>query len=227
MPRGVQSRGTCAFCGFETTKGSMRKHLESCPRRQALEAATANATPQVQPLYYLRAQDAYDSNFWLDLEVRGSASLKDIDTYLRAIWLECCGHLSEFSLKGWGSTKVAKTRRVGDVFRQNPAITHIYDFGTSSQTQISLIGQRDGVPLTKRPIALLARNVLPQAVCIMCGQPATHFCAECQIEDQTAGTLCAEHAESHPHEDYGEPIDLVNSPRLGMCGYTGPAEPPY
>jgi hypothetical protein len=33
--------------------------------------------------------------------------------------------------------------------------------------------------------------------------------------------------EEHPHESYGEPTLLVNSPRVGLCGYEGPAEPPY
>ncbi|WP_127011414.1 hypothetical protein ACF3DV_03465 [Chlorogloeopsis fritschii PCC 9212] len=28
-------------------------------------------------------------------------------------------------------------------------------------------------------------------------------------------------------DNYGEPIPLVNSPRLSLCGYDGPAEPPY
>jgi hypothetical protein len=37
--------------------------------------------------------------------------------------------------------------------------------------------------------------------------------------------LCDEHLKDHEHEE--GPIALVNSPRLGMCGYTGPAEPPY
>jgi hypothetical protein len=46
-------------------------------------------------------------------------------------------------------------------------------------------------------------------------------------EDESAGTLCAAHIKRHPHKNYGDPIPLVNSPRLGMCGYTGPAEPPY
>jgi hypothetical protein len=41
------------------------------------------------------------------------------------------------------------------------------------------------------------------------------------------GTACEKHAKEHPHENYGEPIPLVNSPRLGMCGYDGPAAPPY
>lgn len=227
MPRGKQSRGTCAFCGFETTKGSMSKHLATCSRRLAQAAAEPSSKQPSQTLYYLRVQDACDHNFWLDLEVQGAASLKQIDAYLRAIWLECCGHLSEFTAGGWGGTRVAKTRRVADVFENNPAVTHIYDFGTSSETQIKLISQREGVPLTKHPIVLLARNKMPEAVCITCGQAATHLCMECQIEDETAGTLCPQHARTHPHKNYGKPIALVNSPRLGMCGYTGPAEPPY
>jgi hypothetical protein len=39
--------------------------------------------------------------------------------------------------------------------------------------------------------------------------------------------LCDEHVKNHPHDEYGDPLPLVNSPRLGMCGYDGPAEPPY
>ena len=36
------------------------------------------------------------------------------------------------------------------------------------------------------------------------------------------------HAKTHPHKEFdGGHIALVNSPRLGMCGYVGPAEPPY
>ena len=29
------------------------------------------------------------------------------------------------------------------------------------------------------------------------------------------------------HDEYGDPMPLVNSPRTGMCAYDGPAEPPY
>ncbi len=134
---------------------------------------------------------------------------------------------ASFSIGGWGGTKLAKTRRVGEVFASAPVVTHIYDFGTSSETQIKAVDQRDGVPLTKHPIALLARNKMPEVECIECGQPAAYFCSECQIEDETSGMLCTAHAQSHPHEHYGEPIALVNSPRLGICGYDGPADPPY
>lgn len=227
MPRGKQSRGRCAFCGYETVKSAMGKHLAACPQRQAqlLRAEETKRKPEM--LYHLRMQDAYDHNFWLDLEVRASATLKDIDAYLRAIWLECCGHLSRFSIGGWDGDEIPKSRRVDVVFQYGAELTHIYDFGTSSETRIKVMGQRDGVPLSTRPMVLMARNLMPEALCIECGQPAKYLCMECLINQSEWGTLCAQHAETHPHDDYGEPIELVNSPRLGMCGYTGPADPPY
>lgn len=147
---------------------------------------------------------------------------------MRAIWLECCGHLSEFSRGGWGSEKISKTRSVGQVFgKLGVELTHIYDFGTESVTLIKAVGSRTGKPTTRHPIALMARNMPPEYQCIECKQPASSLCLECLIEENVWGTLCDAHARTHPHENYDRPMPLVNSPRLGMCGYTGPAEPPY
>lgn len=36
--------------------------------------------------------------YWLDLELKADAKLKRLDDFLRRIWLECCGYLSEFSI---------------------------------------------------------------------------------------------------------------------------------
>jgi len=159
--------------------------------------------------------------------MRGSKTLKDLDDYLRAIWLECCGHMSQFSLGGAFAHEVGMRRKISDVFQIGSELTHVYDFGTSSETLVKCVGVREGKPTIVRPIALMARNLMPEYACIECGKPATHLCMECMVEENTAGTLCDEHTENHPHNDYGEPILLVNSPRMGMCGYDGPAEPPY
>jgi hypothetical protein len=70
-----------------------------------------------------------------------------------------------------------------------------------------------------------ARDLPPEAVCIECDRPASRLCQECQYDWESAGTLCSQHAKIHPHEEYGEPIEIVNAPRLGLCGYTGPADP--
>jgi hypothetical protein len=205
----------------------MTRHLETCPQRKSVIEETELKSGKSETLYHLRAQDAYRAGYWLDLEMRGSARLQDLDSYLRTIWLECCGHLSRFSYGGWGTDEVAKRRKADEIFAPGVELTHIYDFGSSSETKIKFVGMRVGKPTTKYPMALMARNLLPEAKCIECNEPATWFCMECMTEDENEGTLCDEHAEGHPHDDYGEPIPIVNSPRLGMCGYEGPGEPPY
>jgi hypothetical protein len=208
-------------------KGGMLKHLATCTQRQKVLAEVDQKPGEKQRLYHLRVQDAWSGDFWLDLEMNGAATLKDLDYYLRAIWLECCGHLSRFSIGGWASDEIAKKKQADQMFRPGVELTHIYDFGTSSETLIKTIAVREGKPTTSHPIALMARNSPPEASCIECGQPASWLCIECLYEDDSPGTLCDQHAEVHPHDDYGEPMPLVNSPRVGMCGYTGPANPPY
>jgi len=222
-----QSSGTCTYCGAVVAISGVTKHMAACSEHQA---AIENAHPGKggpETLYHLRARDASQGEYWLDLEMPGSGTLRQLDDYLRAIWLECCGHLSEFSIGAWRGDRIPMSKKIGQVFLPGVQLTHIYDFGTSSETLIKVIGTREGRATTKRPVALMARNVMPEAQCRECERPATWLCMECLIEEDEWGVFCDEHAETHPHEDYGEPVRLVNSPRLGMCGYDGPAEPPY
>jgi hypothetical protein len=227
MPRKPENPGTCTYCGEVITKRSVAKHLEKCPKRLETLQITASSDRPVETLWQLRVQDAYDKDFWLDLEMNGSASLDKLDKYLRAIWLECCGHLSKFTIGGWSGMDVGKARKADSIFEPGLVLRHLYDFGTTSETDIKVVGLREGKTTTRHPIALLARNQMPEAVCQECGQPAKWLCIECLYEENKTGHLCDEHVEEHPHVDYGEPMPLFNSPRTGMCGYEGPAEPPY
>lgn len=222
-----QTRGACAFCGEDYTGGGMTRHLSACPkRREAIEEAEAKPG-EGEPLYHLGLRDAWGTAFWLHLEMRGSATLAHLDQYLRAIWLECCGHLSEFFLgRAWGE-ELPMGLPAERLFQKGLQLTHIYDFGTSSETLIEAVKMRVGKPLTSHPILLMARNNPPKAECTECGEPASWMCLECIYDLREPGTLCDKHAETHPHEDYGAPVPLVNSPRVGMCAYCGPAEPPY
>jgi hypothetical protein len=227
MPRGKQSKGKCVYCGNEVAKNGVAKHLATCTRwKEAVTKAELKKT-RSEALYHLRVQAAGQPQFWLDLEMRGSATLKDLDGYLRAIWLECCGHMSQFSFGGWQGQEISMRRHISDVLELGAELTHIYDFGTSSETVIKVVGLREGKPVISHAITLLVRNEMPEYECIECEQPAAWLCMECLIEENVWGTFCDEHVKNHPHDDYGEAVPLVNSPRLGLCGYTGPAEPPY
>jgi hypothetical protein len=224
-----QTKGNCTFCNKELSKGTVSKHLATCSQRQAAIEKAESGKGTTELLFHFRVQDAYRKDFWLDLEMRGSKSLSNLDDYLRAIWLECCGHMSEFTIGGRSlSRQIGKQRKIVEVFQQSgETLNHIYDMGTSSETIIKLVTARQGKPLTSKPIVLMVRNQMPDDKCIECGESATALCIQCTVEDETWGTLCETHAESHHHTDYGEPMPLVNSPRLGMCGYNGPAEAPY
>lgn len=226
MTRKPQSCGICQYCGDKTTKSGMTKHLAKCEKRLWL---IESAKQPVETIWHLRVQDAYSKEYWLDIEMRGSATLEKLDYYLRAIWLECCGHLSKFTVGGWRGSEVGRGRTANDVFAVETTLRHLYDFGTTSETDIQVVEFRIGSAIAKHPIALMARNIMPEMPCYECDKAASYICLECLYEATKPGTwfLCDEHAEDHPHQEYGEPLPLVNSPRMGMCGYDGPAKPPY
>jgi hypothetical protein len=228
MANRKQSRGTCVFCGKEMSKGGLSRHLQTCEKRQEATTKADHKSGKVEPIFHLKIEDAYSSDFWLHLEMRGSASLKSLDSYLRAIWLECCGHLSHFAVGGgWDGRELPITSKGSNIFRPGLELTHLYDYGTTSETKVTVIEVRQGKSLSNHPIFLMSRNATPEVECKECGAPAKWLCIECLYDEDEPGWLCDEHAEDHPHDNYGEPIPLVNSPRLGMCGYDGPAEPPY
>src|SRR5438270_7670462 len=138
MAGAKQSRGVCAFCGTEAAKGGMARHLAACPARMAAISKTDLMPGASDLLLHLRVQDADRSEYWLHLEMRGSASLETLDRYLRAIWLECCGHLSQFSIGGWTGREIGKKQKADNVFEPGVELIHIYDFGTSSETAITV-----------------------------------------------------------------------------------------
>lgn len=225
-----QSKGVCVFCGHDMTSGGLIRHLKTCDRRrEAIEAANRNKkSGQKQRLYHLQIRNAWSSDFWLHLEINGNATLGELDGYLRAIWLECCGHLSQFTVgqERWG-TEISMSRKMEQTLEPGLELTHIYDFGTSTETVIKAVDAREGYPSSKHPIYLMARNNMPEVECDICGEPARWLCEDYTDDYGEWMVLCDEHVAEYSDEDYSEPFEIVNSPRLGVCGYVGPAEPPY
>jgi hypothetical protein len=226
MAKSEKTEGVCVFCGRRASRGGMSRHLQQCAKRAAANAAAAETRGGGETLIHLQVQTPGGSDFWLHLEMRGNATLTKLDDYLRATWLECCGHMSRFARGGWGEPDIPMNRPAREVFGEGVTLTHVYDFGSSTVTTIKVVATRVGSSLDRHPIRLMARNEMPSTSCSQCEAPATHLCMECMYEMRDA-VLCESHAASHPHDEYGEPIALVNSPRLGVCGYDGPAEPPY
>src|SRR5216683_185356 len=164
----------------------------------------------------------------MHLELPAEATLQTLDTFLRRTWLECCGHLSKFEIAGVSYASYPdpefgdKSMRVqvGTIASPGQQWLHEYDFGTTTELRLKVVAERVGEAQGKS-IQVLARNEAPLISCEVCGKPATEVCAQCIYEG--AGWLCEACAEEH---ECGEEmlLPVVNSPRVGMCGYTGPAE---
>lgn len=104
------------------------------------------------------------------------------------------------------------SRKIDNIFSSGIEETHIYDFGTSSETLLRTVSVREGQPLTGKPIYLMAHNKLPEVECSECGAPADWFCAGCLIELGEWINLCKAHPDDHDHDEYGRPLSLVNLP---------------
>jgi len=82
---------TCLLCGGTFAKRGLTRHLKSCRDKHPSQTEA----PAERILHLLvEGQDAPD--YYLHVEVPARLTYADLDAFLRAIWLECCGHLSGF-----------------------------------------------------------------------------------------------------------------------------------
>jgi hypothetical protein len=238
---------------------SMTRHLEACRQKAGEKEYGTRQETQRMSVFHLLVEGEPLPMYWLHLEVATDVTLETLDQFLRAIWLECCGHLSAFTiddahycadeemgdLKRWQVGRRAMQTTLGVVMRPGQSSIYEYDFGTTTELRLKVITARE-VETQNGAIRILARNTLPPIPCNLCGQPATSVCLRCwygsddyerELEERAGagleeeeraeqGYLCAICAASHQHRKADlKPLRRVNSPRAGVCGYTGPKNP--
>ncbi len=233
MARRQQTKGVCTICEGTFGKQAMTRHLAKCLAGQEQGAGVAQGKHRKTKLFHLVVQGKYASEYWLHLEVPATATLQDLDNYLRNIWLECCGHLSAFTIGasrydvqpdddfGFGfedEDVEGMDVPLGDILRPGMTFTHEYDFGSTTELTLKVVSEREGKSPGQHTIRLLARNEPPLIPCGACGAPAKLIDPENSWEP--SGWLCKKCArKKRVSEEMCLPV--VNSPRTGVCGYTG------
>jgi hypothetical protein len=187
-------RGACALCGEAVTRRSAQKHLASCAPARDL------ARGPEQRLMEIRTTAPGLPAYWLDIEVKADAKLDALDSFLRDIWLECCGHLSAFridttgyfsrgydfgftkalgSLGGRRAPERSMSVKICDALPSSgEPFEYEYDFGSTTMLQLKVMRERTGRP-GRPPVRLLVRNTPPRWPCAICGEPAMLVCAYC------------------------------------------------
>jgi hypothetical protein len=208
----------CYYCGKTVGKGQIKAHLlKELPHGP-------------EECYLIKIESAYSKIYYLYVDAPLTATLTQLDSFMRKIWLECCGHLSEFTLGGaWSGNKVEKTSKlsslnVGDV------LTYIYDMGSSTELRITIV-EKTSRPKQKTAARLLARNEAPEVPpCDKCGKPATQInswnfeefiCDDCLYNETDYEDEDEEDDEEEDDYDEEEYMPILNSPRMGVCGYCG------
>ncbi len=207
MPRKPSLTGTCSLCRAELKKTSAAKHLAACL------AKTKGITEYI--IVKAEGGGIAGATYWLHAAVPAECTLKDLDSFLRRTWLECCGHMSAFRS---GRMEVPQSTRAG-AFDEGEKLAYEYDFGDTTELTITF---GEAVTAGKLPgrekIKLIARNSPPAFACDGCGKPAAYICPVCAYDGE--GWLCEECAESHECDE-GMLLPVTNSPRCGVCGYEG------
>ncbi|MFN0203012.1 MAG: hypothetical protein ACKVTZ_15920 [Bacteroidia bacterium] len=206
----LTSEGKCLYCNQLLNKRSIGKHLDK----------HLNELPKVEGAKAFHVRVEFDV-FFLELLVAGDCTLKKIDGFLRQIWLECCGHLSAFSDKKTRN-EVPMTKKASAILFKGLVLEYEYDFG--STTLLTLKVTEEFALKPKESITLLSRNEPLAIMCSTCGkEPAVEMCMICMYEEQAV--YCKKCSKKHQKTcadaaDYAL-MRVVNSPRMGVCGYAG------
>ncbi len=162
----------------------------------------------------------------------GIRPAKILMLFYEKIWLECCDHLSAFTINDiryelnedamWLEILVRKPNRsmniqTGAILSVGLKFYYEYDFGTTTHLTLRVLSEQKAA-IKDKSIQILARNDQPRISCEVCGEFATQVCRKCIHRGE--GRLCEKCAKEHScGRDMFLPV--VNSPRVGICGYTG------
>jgi len=206
------SEGKCRCCNKIYKQTGMTRHLSS-----HLKAATNEKNDH--HYYHLTIGEG---PYFLHLLINETTKLVELDSFLREVWLECCGHLSDFMFKGEPRTfdfddNSRMKRTIKEVLKKGQTGTHIYDFGSSTHLQLKSI-ERYSLSKKLPNITILSRNEDLDHKCRDCGKPADYIHLEAiyEVDNPFFCKKCLKKSKEYDDEMIS---DICNSPRMGVCGY--------
>ncbi|KAG2381552.1 hypothetical protein C9374_005936 [Naegleria lovaniensis] len=227
--------GYCRECHEKVNGGlqAMKEHILTCEKLNDFKEGDVCEDAVLRFKIYPRYGDTWNK-YWLFVEVPFTNYLKALDGILRDYWVECCEHSSSFEIDNytyysWDENegffrlqnilefdqktmslpmyRVFKPSDVGKLF------CYTYDRGSPTELEIELISI---VKCHDERIAarVLARNNPPTFKCRRCNKDAEY------VDGEEMNFYCDKHAKEED-KDLEWLLPVVNSPRMGVCGYCG------
>ena len=197
------SKGNCYLCGKALTKTGAKRHV----------LTHEYIGRQSQTCRLIKIEATYNKDYWLYVDIPFTSRLESLDSFLRDIWLECCGHMSAFYIGRYDEISMdTKISRIAD----GTVMNYEYDFGSSTKLTVTFVGTISR-KWQKDEVRLLIRNEVPDYRCSVCGKPADYIF----VYEAGYPFFCETCAEKHFEGFYESCLPVVNSPRMGVCGYEG------
>jgi hypothetical protein len=243
----MKSEGKCLFCGKTFAKAGINRHLAAHLKEIAKTGNPGNSYfVKVEP-----HKKMDDFPYFLSLWIDGKTEMERFDHFLRDIWLECCRHKSEFKIRETPQDKrerketliqiqhkgdfeeymqavfeyddyfeIGMEEIADDFFEKGLVMDYNFDFGSNTSLTITVIEE---YPFkADSEIVLLSRNEQFEIVCRNCGKiHATKLCRNRWNFNFLCDGCFKKHAKKCDYCYEHDALPVVNSPRVGICGYTG------
>ena len=238
--------GTCHIC-LGTVRGNrVRDHLARCMEDshdlRPVPNCVGDSHRTSQRAVHLSVR-APERPHWIELGVLSGATLHELDRFLRSVWLECCGHLSDFKIddevysiavpmpgEGWQFDPMdeyeTRWRHMGitveDATEPGSRFEHEHDYGSPTELVIERVAVFEGLvqkishsqPWHGGRIVVLGRN---------------HSLRSCRICDRPAGWRIVQDNDGYDDEDdeffeWDEEPDGDYPEQVTYCGECAPED---
>ena len=215
-------KGECRICGGKYTARGMMAHLKKHAMRYGKDTNH----------FIIRIDSGPKEPFWMYVQVSTEATFGVLDKFLRAVWLECCGHLSEFTVDG---RSAGIRKRLSALLSEGASFSYQYDMGDTTDLRLTIIGRTARIMpmrgwfsedayyppdpvMGEGKVYIMALHDKVRYNCEKCGNEASHVCSQCIYEG--TGALCKVCAPDHECGD-DMLLPTAQSPRVGTCGFDG------
>ena len=215
-------KGECRVCGAKHAVSGMANHM-----RKHLTNAFGNPDR-----FTIRIDQGPSGPFWMYVQVHTEATFGVLDRFLRAVWMECCGHLSEFTVE---DRPAGMRKRLSAILSDGSEFEYRYDMGDTTGLRLIVIGRSARIidlggwvrndayfppPMVmgEGKVRIVALHDAVRYNCEKCGNEASYVCPQCMYDG--TGACCRACAPDHK---CGRDVLLAaaQSPRVGSCGFEG------
>jgi|SRR6218665_72665 len=243
------SQGECLYCNQLFPKKTLHRHLQSHLKEEAKTGKPGHSfllkvetnskwgkTPYFLSLWadgdtYFDDLDDFLRDIWLECcghmssftNLRKKPRKPNLTEMMEANRLLMTGDFDAYQrMMDTDSGEVPKDLQLKEVLVPKLILQYDYDFGSTTSLHLSV--QAEFPVMAEDDIILLSRNEPPEMLCEICKkEPAVKVCGVCIRYD--GGGFCKKCEKKHAkacgdYSDYAA-MPMVNSPRMGVCGYEG------